>query len=194
MAYLLYRSIGDMPSTTTITYLDGYTLARIDDAYLDYLDYGTYSAELMSDELCDSESYMFFANSRFYIKTADDISFDPENPDYTPSGAKIRVDATEEQKVHALTITKLITVKTVEDIFKGRALREGLSGAELEANQTTSQSHVDAINALDNMIDVILWREDNIGVRAPSHAAVSAGRQIEGTATRIIPAPFGIQI
>ena len=55
-------------------------------------------------------------------------------------------------------------------------------------------NHMYAINALDNMIDVILWREDNIGVRAPSHAAVSAGRQIEGTATRIIPAPFGIQI
>ena len=44
------------------------------------------------------------------------------------------------------------------------------------------------------MIDVILWREDNLGIQATQHAAVSAGRQIEGTATRITPAPNGIQI
>ena len=53
---------------------------------------------------------------------------------------------------------------------------------------------MDAINALDNMIDVIIWREDNLGIQATSHAAVAKGRQTEGTATRTVPHPFGIQI
>ena len=194
MSYILYRASGVMPSTTHVAYLDGYCFASVDPAYLDYLDYSTYNGVVLADELGDSESYMFFANSRGYCKTADDVSFNPDNPDYTPAGTKIRLDATEEQKGHALTLTKLVTVRTVEDIFNGRAIREGLSGADLEANQTTRQTYVDAVNALDNMIDVILWREDNLGIQATSHAAISAGRQIEGTGTRITPAPNGIQI
>ena len=194
MKYVLYRASGVMPSTNHINYLDGFCLASVEDAYVDYLDYEKYGDVMIADELGDSKSYLFFSNSKGYCKTADDVSFDPDNPDYTPAGSKIRVDATDEQKGHALTLTKLVTVRTVEDIFDGRATREGLTGDALTTNQTTKQGHVDAINALDNMIDVIIWREDNLGIQATSHAAVAKGRQTEGTATRTVPVPFGIQI
>ena len=95
MKYVLYRASGVMPSTNHINYLDGFCLASVEDAYVDYLDYEKYGAVMIADELGDSKSYLFFSNSKGYCKTADDVSFDPDNPDYTPAGSKIRVDATD---------------------------------------------------------------------------------------------------
>jgi hypothetical protein len=173
------REIPNVDGIQLLTAFDRYNFIAVDDGVTcPYLDQYP-NVELTEDEVLHGSK--FYAEGRDYRSAYSDLEgLQPDADEIAKGKRKTKVYHTEDTKAATISLKKKILTRNVLDEF---ATREA---------QTGKDELLAEIDAIDNIKDILVWREEKLGIQMPYPLLKELGL-MDSDNNRLHPMKYGIQ-
>ena len=178
-AIKFYKEIPTIEGMVFHSAFDGYNMVEFPDGVeYPYLNDYPY-VELTEEEV--NHGQRFYGEGRTYRSAYSDLEgLAPDADELAKGKRKTKVYHDDDTSYATLSLKKKIAIRNVLDVF---AEREDQTGkAELLAE----------IDAIDNIKDMLIWREEKLGIQMPYPLLKELGLMDENN-VRSVPMKYGVQ-
>jgi hypothetical protein len=173
------REIPVIDGVKIMSSFDGYTIVEIEDG-VEY----THLNDCPNVELTEDEVYYgskFYGEGRNYRSAYSDVeNLQPDADELAKGKRKTKVYHDEDSQTATLSFKKKIATRNVLDEFDSRE------------DQTGKEELLAEIDAITTIKDMLIWREDKLGIQMPYPLLKELGR-MDSDNNRLVPMNYGVQ-